>query len=419
MEPDTRTFRMTRGSAILLLLLFFVESAIAQSIDGEVKKLVTAVRARDAITVQESLVGAAVALEKLQRTVKPLQEVSGILTNATKILSAAPVELDFLVEAIEKDTNKIEGIRPAVPAFGLPMLPQAYPDLNSADPQIRGVAIGKWRTESNALRDQYAQKLSAMISARDQARRLLQQAETATDNGIKVEKILDDLNGSKAGPLFNMGGGRLVYTLLDMSLYVRPALQLRENACRDLVKRYDSVITEMRARLDRFRNLDQWASFYMWQDWVRMNAGARPQTLQDQMNGAASLAQKADSLGKSSQANGTTAWLLNQTVLNTNATMAKAQALIDNANAADAKAASQREFNALLQLASAVDGASSSQSRENGKSTSANAASAKASPMPPLKQTPPPSAAPPIVIFQTIKFEFKLVPEPQATERIP
>jgi hypothetical protein len=261
------------------------------------------------------------------------------------------------------------------------------------------------------MRAKYHIALDQMKAERQKVRNALKQAEEASDRGYEVEKLLEKLNDSAAGVFLNIGGQRLSYMLLDMSLYVRPALSARVNASRDLVRRYDEVVNKMEGILDRYRAFDRWAAFYSWQDWARLNLAhsesIRPtadlddarQTLDSAIQLADQLAQKRTDSRGASAIDG----LVRETIVTTSATQEQAQKLIAEANKRDAKAASSREFSALLQLAVAIAGATRKQPAAKNAQVQ--------------RPTPVPPPQPPVIIYQN--FEFRMVPQSTSTSRIP
>jgi hypothetical protein len=367
------------------------------SLDSHIQEFRKAVHAKDAAGTVDSLVGGAIRLNKLVTdvtdAVTPLADAVEIVSRATAAFNQEPMELDSLVESITKDTAALEAVVvPSAPKVGNLMEGIPEKELQSTDPRIRGSALDKLRTKGRQFEEGYRQELGRLKVKRDKAREVYEEARAADERGYELEKVLDKLNSSPAGAFLNIGGGRLVWMLVETGLYVRPALTRRENAARDLVGRYDNVIQQMETTLQRYALYDDWASFYRVQDWVHENttAAAAMGGLDPSENLAkaeekfAEAGQLTQSLGVGQSRNAAIMQqLAEETVRETGATMEAAKKLLDAASRKADRASALREFTGLINLAGAVAGVSAA-------------------------KAPQPAQSPPQISIRQ-KIEFKLV----------
>jgi hypothetical protein len=388
----------------LVPLLMASPAAGTQSLDAHLTNLARAAKAGDAVSALDSLEGAAVRLGELQQQTKDVRKVTGgvldTLDRASKALAQEPFELGPIVDMIAKDTARLNDIKPVAPAFGDPLQGVTRGELETTDPGLRGKALDNVRARGEQLRRSYTEKLDKLRKERNDARSMERQAAATDERGYEVEKLLEQINDSPAGVFFNIQGGKLVYSMLDMTLYVRPALADRLNAAQELVRRYDGAIVEMEKTLTRYKSFDDWAGFYRWQDWARSNVQSGKTTANppsSALNDAKSLLQSAKdqaataNKGTSREQTAVTA-LIEETTSSTNATKEKAQRLVEAANRADARAAAKQEAAALLNLATAIANAGTKSSAQK-------------------KPEPKPTPPPPLVIINK-RIEFKLVVPP-------
>ena len=364
-------------------------SVFAQSLDEHLKDVGRHVANGDWQKAFSSVEAAAGRFKELYETADkvaaPAKQVADELTRGLTVFAGEPVELGALVEMIKKDTAVINSRDVKVPDFGDPMKRASDDALKSTDPKVRGAALDEVRSAGAKMRNRYQEELDHLKEARTGAQKLNEESSGAVDRGVKLEKVLDEINNSDAGPFLNIGGGKLAFSLLDMTLDVNPALAERESAANHLVKKYDAAIKIMEGNLPRYELFSQWVTFYRWQESVRENA-----PFSADLQKAEDLLGKIGSMDASKAAVPTAqtlalAELLQKTVAETKVTQERAAKLIEEARRKDAAAAADAEFRAMLGLASAV----------------ANGASA-ATTQPTTTQVP--QSAPPIVIKNTTIF---------------
>jgi hypothetical protein len=379
---------------IAIVAICFSGKCFSQSLDQHLAEFDKAARAGDIVRAQDSLLGAAVRLKELSdaagKPLAPVKQFMSGIDRALNALSGDASELGPLVSSIKANSAKLKSIRPVAPTFGDPFHGISSKDLQSTVPGVRMRALGALRSRGNELRIGYEQGLAEAKAGQSAAREYLRQAEAADSRGYEIEKILSEVNDSPAGPLFNVGGGRLINTLIDVSIAVRPALADRLNESVELVKRYNVVVDQMQSTLARYRNFDEWAGFYSLQDWLRVNAPmkAAEATVETSQRPAAVALDEARQLSQSKGTYGAVPRtdaelqrLTEETFARTSATKAQAAQLLRQAAAQADKADAARQFAGLVGLASSFAGAAEGSS---GAGSAAPAAAAAPAQQPPV-----------------------------------
>jgi hypothetical protein len=317
------------------------------------------------------LKGATERLGELFKGVKeatnPVKVVADELTRGLKAFSGTPMELEKLVDLIDNDISKLNATEVVVPSFGDPTIGVSEIALTSGNPVIRGAALDKVSSQGEALRSNFESELKKFVEGRHNTLEVLDEAKESLARGERVEKALDEISNSAAGPLLNVEGGRFAFMWLDMTTTVNPKLSDRITAAQNLVKRYDQSIAHMEEMLAKYDLYSRWVRFYRWQEWVREQS---PFTAD--LDQAANLVAKIKDTGsKAGPAPSpqivAIADLIRTTMRETNASLELAKQLIQQARDKDAAAAAQAEQRALIglfagiaSLGSAVQGTSTS-----------------------------------------------------------
>lgn len=400
--------RVPGVSAVFLCWFLAGSTSVqAQSLDAHISILAQAVKDGDPDKALRSLEGATNRLSQLYDTAKsvkgPATELANTVAKALNAFSGEPMELGPFVDKIQKDTDRIDSIKPVAPDMGDPLRGVSDSELKSLDPGIRGRALDKVRAQGARLEGNYKHELNQLKRDRGDAEKLVVKADAADQRGFALEKKLDEMNSSAAGVFLNIGGDHLAYMLLDTMDSVRPALAGRLNAARQLVKRYDDVIAQADQTLARYELFNEWAGYYRWRDWAQENFKANePKSVIEpskDLSEARDLTNQADQrakqmTGKEPQSRNTSLieQLAAKTIAETNATRERADQLLRDAAKEDERAAALGTFTALVHLASAIHGASQSdQSSQTNR--------------------PSGDAKPPIVVNKT-SFQFNLVVPP-------
>jgi hypothetical protein len=144
----------------------------------------------------------------------------------------------------------------------------------------------------------------------------------------------------------------LAFMLLDMTLYVNPALLERRDATKELLRKYCTAIESMEGELTRYELFSQWVSFYQCQEWARESV-----PFAEDLKKAEELLRNIDNLSANktvipSPQTQIIAEILRRTIAETGATQEQAASLLKEARRKDSLAAADAEFRALLGLAS-------------------------------------------------------------------
>jgi hypothetical protein len=308
-----------------------------------------------------------VAKQKGQAPINLVNEIHA----ASNVLAQQPEELDGLISSVQRDVARLDAVQVNVPDFGDPLSGVHALNLKSADPIVRADALDGVSARARALRDDYVRKLNDLKERRAAAQKVADEAQTINRKGYDVEKALDAVNSSAAGPLLNMGGGKLTQMLFEHAVYLRPALADRARAARNLVSRCDSGIETMEKTLERESQFYEWASFYRWQDWARQNFASNrtadqvikpSENLSEAgkiLNGAVESEKAIARNQAPSKGETLMKQLVAETVASTNASKVEAEKLLREAEEMDRQAAQSavlQEFAALTTLAATFAG---------------------------------------------------------------
>ena len=132
-------------------------------------------------------------------------------------MSGEPLELEKVRELIDIDIAKLDATKVTTDEFGNPEVGVSGLSLSSTDPVIRGAALDKVSLQGEALRSRFEKNLAKLEADRENASSIVDEAKETLARGEAVEKVLDEVNSSSAGPWLNIAGGHFAFMWLDMT----------------------------------------------------------------------------------------------------------------------------------------------------------------------------------------------------------
>lgn len=208
-------------------------------------------------------------IDTARQAKKPLSNLLEKIDIGMKVYLEEGVVLDKLIEKAKEDSKRLQQHFPINPEFGNPLDGINKEDLLSDDPLVRSNALHKLETNGKRLKTEYEYELEKLSEKKEIAIKWKDLTEEDWERCSEAKKILEEINDSEAGIIFNSLNRKFAFMLLDTEAYFLPALGQRATDANNVVKRYDSAIAKTNETIKQYYRLERVVRYFRAKDLVK------------------------------------------------------------------------------------------------------------------------------------------------------
>lgn len=204
-------------------------------------------------------------LASKNRTTSKVNSLANDVVKAMKIYNQEPMVLEDIADSIKRDTKKIDTKQREEVEYVNPFDQSIASSLASDNVQLRREGLKELRANIAKQRDVVRSQLNHTATERNSASAMLSVANADERRGRDIENVLNNAFNSSQGLVLSAVSNQFGYMLIDMMLYVNPALTQRKSSCIKYLERVNQKHQALESKFARLDNYDKWASYYQWE----------------------------------------------------------------------------------------------------------------------------------------------------------